>query len=935
MAKATILSLNGNAVIVGPDGTARAAKVGDVVQKGETLRTAAGARVELLMDDGQILAMGPAQAVRVDETLVQTDATPTSADAAVQPQTVEQITQILEQGGDLTQELEAAAAGAAGGTGGDGSSFVRLLRITEGVDPLAYDYQFNPEGPIDAPLLTADVPPATEPPATEPPATEPPATEPPATEPPATEPPATEPPATEPPATEPPATEPPATEPPATEPPATEPPATEPPATQPPVTQPPVSEPPVTPAPVQPVLGPGAGTVHESSLNGQSGQNNQGTQASESFDSITGTIVYTPGNSGNERLQIQDKDGKWVDVTSGGVVEGQYGRLTVTVSGGNYTFSYELSGAVNHDKREAGGGDDGRYDDDTLPESFPMQAISGSGNVSSEIRITITDDGPSVDRVQEAELPVLQQTDAGTAAGNGPEEDPTSGEFKAAFQVIFGADGPKMVLVGEGAEAERVADGMRYGLRFEEGAGTGLKATLTDSEIKLYPGAGGVVQGRDAEGNVIFTLSIDDKTGVVTFDQVGAIKHAVPDGAAGGADELQALAAGAISVVAKATDGDMDTAENTFDLGGRLVFGDDVPLVKLEEEAELPVLQQTDAGTAAGNGPEEDPTSGEFKAAFQVIFGADGPKMVLVGEGAEAERVADGMRYGLRFEEGAGTGLKATLTDSEIKLYPGAGGVVQGRDAEGNVIFTLSIDDKTGVVTFDQVGAIKHAVPDGAAGGADELQALAAGAISVVAKATDGDMDTAENTFDLGGRLVFGDDVPKLILGADEKPVGLQRLDLEEESVKDAKGNVVGNNEADGLGTQGGGTIKEGVIHWGADTFGGVAKATVGGTDYDPAGGVITVRFGVDGKALPSGSSDPVGAILTIQATGSDAGKYTLEVVGALQHGSATHTDLYGLDKAGRDAAMQAAEDWLALSTITLVGQDKDGDRIQSSLKYS
>ncbi|NIC41768.1 retention module-containing protein, partial [Aquabacterium sp. A08] len=164
MAQATVLSVTGNAVVVQADGTTRALKVGDVIQKGETVRTAAGARVELMMEDGQVVAMGPAQTVRVDETMAQTDATPSAAEAAAQPGTIDQIAQVLEQGGDLTEELEAAAAGAGAGGGGDGSDFVRLLRVTEGVDPLAYDYSFDPLAGPDEVLLAsdADLPPPNE-----------------------------------------------------------------------------------------------------------------------------------------------------------------------------------------------------------------------------------------------------------------------------------------------------------------------------------------------------------------------------------------------------------------------------------------------------------------------------------------------------------------------------------------------------------------------------------------------------------------------------------------------------------------------------------------------------------------------------------------------------------------------------------------------------
>ena len=141
MAQATVTAVTGNAVIVKADGTTRALQVGEVVQRGDVIRTQNGARVELLLADGQTLAMGPNQALRVDETVALTDATPQAADAAVQATTVAEIVQILEQGLDLLEQIDPAAAGAVAAGAGEGSDFVRLLRVAEPVEPLAF--QFN------------------------------------------------------------------------------------------------------------------------------------------------------------------------------------------------------------------------------------------------------------------------------------------------------------------------------------------------------------------------------------------------------------------------------------------------------------------------------------------------------------------------------------------------------------------------------------------------------------------------------------------------------------------------------------------------------------------------------------------------------------------------------------------------------------------------
>ncbi len=143
---ATVKSIAGTAFVVGLDGQTRPLKVGDKIQKGETIVTSGDGRVELNMEGGgQPMAVGPAQTVKVEDSVAEA-ARPEPQQASTASGTVDSVIQALEQGGDLNQELEATAAGAGGGGGeGGGSSFVRLLRVSEGVDPLAY--QFATERP--------------------------------------------------------------------------------------------------------------------------------------------------------------------------------------------------------------------------------------------------------------------------------------------------------------------------------------------------------------------------------------------------------------------------------------------------------------------------------------------------------------------------------------------------------------------------------------------------------------------------------------------------------------------------------------------------------------------------------------------------------------------------------------------------------------------
>lgn len=155
---ATVQSIIGQALAIGTDGQARLLKVGDVIALGETVRLGQGASIELLLDDGGSMALTD------NQTLVMGADAPQPADAAATG-AITAVIQALESGADLSEELEAAAAGLAGGGEGDGSSFVRLLRIVEGVTPLAYDYPIEPREPIRE--ITGHVEPVPEEPGTQ------------------------------------------------------------------------------------------------------------------------------------------------------------------------------------------------------------------------------------------------------------------------------------------------------------------------------------------------------------------------------------------------------------------------------------------------------------------------------------------------------------------------------------------------------------------------------------------------------------------------------------------------------------------------------------------------------------------------------------------------------------------------------------------------
>ncbi|MFG6137240.1 retention module-containing protein, partial [Halomonas sp. B23F22_10] len=151
MTIATVVSITGQAWARDADGNLRELSVGDALQEGETLVTSDGGRAVLDFGDG----LEPA-AIAGGEEVVMTpdlasDQSPASEEASAQDGDIAALLAAIDEGeGDLLEGLDATAAGGAGGAGGgdSGHDFVRLLRISENVSPLAFNYDVNAlEGP--------------------------------------------------------------------------------------------------------------------------------------------------------------------------------------------------------------------------------------------------------------------------------------------------------------------------------------------------------------------------------------------------------------------------------------------------------------------------------------------------------------------------------------------------------------------------------------------------------------------------------------------------------------------------------------------------------------------------------------------------------------------------------------------------------------------
>ncbi|MWV13995.1 retention module-containing protein, partial [Pseudomonas sp. R-28-1W-6] len=291
----------------------------------------------------------------------------------------------------------------------------------------------------------------------------------------------------------------------------------------------------------------GPASVDEEALSDGSNPDSNAEQAGGAI------IVNSP--DGVSALEIQDVNGNWINVTNGGVVQGQYGILSVDASG-NWLYTL-TDNTLDHSNPGAS---------EQVGESFSVRAFDLDGDVSptQQLNVRINDDNPDVNFGQGGFSGlIVDETDLGLT---------DTGNFSGAFQANFGADG--------GAVA--------YSLAINT-LDSGLRDTVTGANIELHL-VDGVIQGWvGGDPNLVAFSAQVNESGDLTLTQLRALQHSNP----ASTDEPVAVAGGVIRLVAVATDGDGDTASASLDLGGLLLFRDDGPTA----------ISDTNSIAAGGFGP--------------------------------------------------------------------------------------------------------------------------------------------------------------------------------------------------------------------------------------------------------------------------------------------------------------------------------------------
>src|SRR5690554_2387588 len=156
MAIATVLSITGRVWARDEEGNVRELSVGDTLLEGEVLVTSDNGSAQLDFGDGldPTLVEGGEQITMTPE--LETDGPLDGSEFAALDDDLEALLTAIDEGeGDLLDLLEAPAAGpgagGGGGAEGGGHNFLRLARIAEEVNPLAFEYGLGQISTFDFP----------------------------------------------------------------------------------------------------------------------------------------------------------------------------------------------------------------------------------------------------------------------------------------------------------------------------------------------------------------------------------------------------------------------------------------------------------------------------------------------------------------------------------------------------------------------------------------------------------------------------------------------------------------------------------------------------------------------------------------------------------------------------------------------------------------
>jgi T1SS-143 domain-containing protein len=567
----------------------------------------------------------------------------------------------------------------------------------------------------------------------------------------------------------------------------------------------------------------GPGVVEEAALNPDAISNLDGQAGSNpgsNAENVSGVLIINSPD-GISAIQVLDKDGVWVNVQGGGVVQGVYGQLVFDAAG-NWTYTL-ADNTLNHSIPDAVGADD------QLLDPFFVRVFDGDGDVSPTVPLTIAvyDDGPSILRFDISEQGGLLVVDESVGTGgstkdesghaqNNDETGYAGSETGVIGYASFNLNSIFSLVVDPGADGENL-EARTFSLNLSENAAdSGLTATAGGSILLSFVGGGGAdagdILGIADGGLVVFRISINSSTGAVTVTQYAAVDHG-NDG--NNHDSMATIGEGLIGVTVKVFDNDGDSATSPIvELGSRIGFEDDGPQaciflsgpwaqVTHDESSGLQNLLTSwwkpgdwdndvsfvsAFNTVADKGSDIDPTG--FARSLTPIVGTFGSSY-----GSDSAGATTVLSLELTGAQGSDSGLKTT-DGTPINLYV-EGALVVGRvasgDFAGQAAFAVAIG-ADGSISIAQYMSLEHPV-----GGSSYDEAVTlAGKIQAVVTVTDGDGDVAVDKVSIGHVIGFEDDGPVANIKAvhdvrvvHDESHGLQNASATPSSPEDANDNDI------------------------------------------------------------------------------------------------------------------------------------------------
>jgi len=419
---------------------------------------------------------------------------------------------------------------------------------------------------------------------------------------------------------------------------------------------------------------------------------------------------------------------------------------------GMVTYSYTLTDNETHTQPE---------NDDSLFDNLAVVLTDSDGDTDTDIlSIQVLDDLPTVD-IQLASqqqgandelipswIPTLTTFDGNTIDAN---SDTASASFASLFTLTQNM----------GADDEGTPATLGYNLSMT--AANGASGLSSEHKAITLSMNNGVVEGKDTAGTLIFAISVDAASGVVTLTQYEEIDH-LPEDLDGVNDNFNiGLSDGAIALTAAATivDGDQDSASDseTVDISSAIGFDDDLPTLNIElVSTALPTLTTQDKETIDvvindQNVAVTDTDAASFAGLFSLTQDM----------GADDSGSSVSLGYSLSVTAGGASGLSSNNKAITLSMNSG---VVEGKDTSGTLIFAISVGSASGVVTLTQYEALDH-LPEDIDGVNDNYNiGLADGSIGLTAAASivDGDQDNVagSKTVDISSAIRFDDDLPSL-----------------------------------------------------------------------------------------------------------------------------------------------------------------------------